>query len=164
MARRETGKVRFAIHHPPLAFLFPLQRGEAERRQTQIQPPRFRRGARSAERARLSAFHRGSHLREYLIPKARLQARLPGTWSERALPAFACPSPGMHLPPRSSCREADTQAAREQPAKPPAGTALAPMTRCASAPRPSRSEDCDVTGRETDVKGVVTVFMTCPGP
>ena len=58
-------------------------------------------GARSAERARLSAFHRGSHLREYLIPKARLQARLPGTWSERALPAFACPSPGMHLPPRS---------------------------------------------------------------
>jgi hypothetical protein len=53
------------------------------------------------ERARLPAFHRGSHLREYLIPKAQLQARLPGTWSERALPAFACPSPGMHLPPRS---------------------------------------------------------------
>src|ERR1700722_12849447 len=37
----------------------------------------------------------------YSIPKAQLQARLPGTWSERALPAFACPSPGMHLPPRS---------------------------------------------------------------
>src|SRR5579864_9086670 len=35
------------------------------------------RGARSAERARLSAFHRGSHLREYFIPKAQLQARLP---------------------------------------------------------------------------------------
>ena len=28
-----------------------------------------------------------------IIPKARLQARLPGTRSERALPAFACPSP-----------------------------------------------------------------------
>jgi hypothetical protein len=83
-------------------------------------------GARSAERARLSAFHHGSHLREYLIPKARLQARLPGTRSERALPAFACPSPGMHLPPRSSCREADTQAARERTANPPAGTAPAP--------------------------------------
>ena len=39
--------------------------------------------------------------RELFIPKAQLQARLPGTWSERALPAFACPSPGMHLPPRS---------------------------------------------------------------
>ena len=91
-----------------------------------------------SERARLPAFHRGSHLREYLIPKAQLQARLPGTWSERALPAFACPSPGMHLPPRSSCREADTQAARERTANPPAGTALAPMTRCASAPCPSR--------------------------
>ncbi len=36
-----------------------------------------------------------------VIPKAQLQARLPGTRSERALPAFACPSPGMHLPPRS---------------------------------------------------------------
>ncbi len=87
-------------------------------------------GAHPAGRARLSAFHHGSHLREYLIPKARLQARLPGTWSERALPAFACPSPGMHLPPRSSCREADTQAAREQRAKPPAGTAPAPPSAC----------------------------------
>src|ERR1700685_93290 len=44
----------------------------------------------------------------------------------------------MHLPPRSSCRGTDTQAAREQPAKPPAGTALAPMTRCASASCPSK--------------------------
>jgi hypothetical protein len=41
-------------------------------------------------------------------------------------------------PPRSSCREADTQAARERTATPPAGTALAPMTRCASAPCPSK--------------------------
>jgi hypothetical protein len=30
------------------------------------------------ERARLTAFHHGSHPREYLIPKAQLQARLPG--------------------------------------------------------------------------------------
>ena len=28
-----------------------------------------------------------------LIPKAQLQARLPGTWVQRALPAVACPSP-----------------------------------------------------------------------
>jgi hypothetical protein len=90
------------------------------------------------ERARLTAFHHGSHPREYLIPKAQLQARLPGTWSARALPAFACPSPGMHLPSRSYCREADTQAARERTANPPAGTALAPTTRCASAPCPSK--------------------------
>src|SRR5271169_6193382 len=73
---------------------------EAERRQTLINIRRILRcGARLARRARLSAFHRGSHLREYLIPKAQLQARLPGTWFARALPAFACPSPGMHLPP-----------------------------------------------------------------
>src|SRR5580700_9189909 len=37
------------------------------------------------KRAHLTAFHHGSHLREYLTPKARLQARLPGTRSERAL-------------------------------------------------------------------------------
>ena len=120
------GKVRFAIHHPPLAFFFPqIRRGG--RTPTDAEPTAaLAHGARSAKRARLSAFHRGSHLREYLIPKARLQARLPGTWSERALPAFACPSPGMHLPSRSSCREADTQAAREQAANPPAGTVPTP--------------------------------------
>jgi hypothetical protein len=28
-----------------------------------------------------------------LIPKAQVQARLPGTWFVRALPAIACPSP-----------------------------------------------------------------------
>src|SRR5580704_1605179 len=111
---------------------------EAERRQTQVTTAASCDAARALlERARLTAFHRGSHLRECLIPKAQLQARLPGTRSERALPAFACPSPGMHLPSRSSCREAETQAARERTAIPPAGTALAPMTRCASAPRPS---------------------------
>jgi hypothetical protein len=45
-----------AIHRPPLAFLFPLQRGEAERRQTQIQPPRLRtaRAQRSAHACRRS--------------------------------------------------------------------------------------------------------------
>ena len=50
-----------------------------------------------------------------VIPKAQLQARLPGTRSDagseptimrwrhcqRALPAVACPSPGKHPPPRS---------------------------------------------------------------
>src|SRR5208282_377340 len=36
-----------------------------------------------------------------VVPKAQLQARLPGTRSERALPAFACPSPVMHPTPRS---------------------------------------------------------------
>ena len=111
---------------------------EAERRQTQGTTAASCDAARAlAERARLTAFHRGSHLREYFIPKAQLQARFPRTRSERALPAFACPSPGMHLPPRSSCRGTDTQAAREQAANPPAGTAPAPMTRCASAPCPS---------------------------
>jgi hypothetical protein len=29
----------------------------------------------------------------FCAPMAQLQARLPGTWSDRVLPAFACPSP-----------------------------------------------------------------------
>ena len=96
------GKARFAIHHSPLAFLFPHPK-RGGRTPTDADPTAapIGHGARSAERARLSAFHHGSRLREYFIPKAQLQARLPGTWSARALPAFACPSPGMHLPSRS---------------------------------------------------------------
>src|ERR1700675_4198764 len=116
------------------------------------------------------ACRRSTAALEYLNPKAQLQARLPGTWSARALPAFACPSPGMHLPSRSSCREADTQAAREQPAKPPAGTALAPMTRCASAPCPSRERglhcNCysDLCQGKSDIRydDFVGLFLVTP--
>ena len=109
-------------------------------------PPHLAMRLAPLQRAHLSAFHRGSHLREYSIPKAQLQARLPGTRSARALPAFACPSPGMHLPPGRNAGGHDTQAAREQAANPPAGTALAPMTRCASAPCPSpeRGSRCNL--------------------
>ena len=57
----------------------------------------FRCGARSAERARLSAFHRGSHQGAF-APFAQLQARLPGTRFWQALPALACPSPGKAPP------------------------------------------------------------------
>jgi len=59
------GKVHFAIHHSPLAFFFPqIRRGG--RTPTDADPTTaLARGARSAERARLSAFHHGSHLREY---------------------------------------------------------------------------------------------------
>ena len=49
-------------------------------------------------RARLPALRSGSR-RDFHIP-AQLQARLPGTWLRRALPAFACPSPGK-APPAS---------------------------------------------------------------
>ena len=58
------------------------------------QPPRLRtaRAQQSAHACRRSTAALTSG--NYSIPKARLQARLPGTRSERALPAFACPSPG----------------------------------------------------------------------
>src|ERR1700692_4779336 len=76
---------------------------EAERRQTQGHNRRILRcGARPfGARTLVGVPPRLSARGEYLIPKAQLQARLPGTWSVRAVPAFACPSPGMHLPPRS---------------------------------------------------------------
>ena len=67
----QIGKVRFANRYSPLAFPFlRKRRKEAERRQTQVTNRRIlRRGARSTERARLPAFHRGSHLRELFHPK-----------------------------------------------------------------------------------------------
>jgi len=50
------------------------------------------------------------------------------------------------------------EAARERLAKPPAGTALAPMARHASGPRPLRERDstAHVTKLATDVKGTVS--------
>jgi hypothetical protein len=79
---------------------------EAERRQTRAIPPaRIRRAGRGARhgrsglrravrygRARLPAFHLGSAKGTY-VTQGATQAMLPGTRSERVLPAFACPSP-----------------------------------------------------------------------
>ena len=45
-------------------------------------------GARLAYRRSTAALARGTP-----VPKAQVQARLPGTWFPRALPAVACPSP-----------------------------------------------------------------------
>ena len=89
---------RISLPYPPLATCFCLpskKKGEAERRQTLGTTAASCDAARAlVERARLTAFHHGSRLRELFHPKGSAQARLPGTRSERALPAFACPSPG----------------------------------------------------------------------
>src|SRR5579862_3775784 len=91
-----------------------------------------------------------------IIPSQRLSFR-PG-FLGRGLHGRYPPSPvpvqGSTSHPGHNAGRHDAQAAREQAANPPAGTALAPMSRCASAPCPSRSEDGDVTGTETRVKGV----------
>jgi hypothetical protein len=51
-------------------------------------------GAARAERCALASRRPTTALaRGTLVPKALLQARLPGTWSLRALPGVACPSP-----------------------------------------------------------------------
>ena len=93
----------------------------------------FRCGARLARRARLPAFHHGSHLRELFHPKGSARARLPGHGADkrRVAPAgagFGCsdaprapvlvPAGMMPEPPGSSSDE-----------PPPAGTALAPISR-----------------------------------
>ena len=57
---------------------------------------------------------------------------LNGRYPPSPVPAQGCTS----HPGRNAGRH-DAQAAREQAANPPAGTALAPMTQCASAPCPS---------------------------
>jgi hypothetical protein len=117
------------LRYPPLATCFFLPsskegRQNADRRRTNRRIIGC--GARSAERARLSAFHRGTCARTWQS-LALLQARLPGTWSSRALPALSCPSPvaAPHAPvvmPASMM----PGAARERTANPPAGTAPAP--------------------------------------
>jgi hypothetical protein len=90
-----------------------------------------------------------------IIPSQRLSFR-PG-FLGRGLNGRYPPSPvpvqGSTSHPGRNAGRHDAQAAREQAAKPPAGAALAPMARCASAPCPSLSEDANVTGIETYVKG-----------
>ena len=84
-----------------------------------------------------------------IIPSQRLSFRpgflgrgLYGRYPPSPVPVQGCTS----HPGRNAGRH-DAQAAREQAANPPAGTALAPMTRCASAP-------CDVTVMRTNVKSL----------
>ena len=74
-----------------------------------------------------------------IIPSQRLSFRpgflgrgLNGRYPPSPVPVQGCTSHPGHNAGRH-----DAQAAREQAANPPAGTALAPMTQCASAPRPS---------------------------
>ena len=61
-----------------------------------------------------------------IVPKAQLQARLPGTWSERALPAIACPSPASTSRPGHN-------AGRLMPKPPGSGSDEPPP----AAPRPA---------------------------
>src|SRR5580700_477278 len=125
MARRERGK---ALRYPPLATCFFLPSSKrGGRTPTDADPTAaLAHGARSAERARLSAFHRGSHLRELFHPKgsASGQASWDLVWT--GVTRLRLSQSREHLPSRSSCREADTQAARERTANPPASTAPAP--------------------------------------
>ena len=115
----------------------------------------YGRGSRSAERARLSAFHHGSRQRDFR--RLRLSFR-PGFLgrgkSARSLKArpnrgaetlriFSGRYPPLPVPVQRSTSRAGhsagrlmPEAARERLAKPPAGTALAPAARCASGPRP----------------------------
>ena len=79
--------IRFAVSPTP-------RNKEAERRQTLFNNLRtLRRGSALSGQFAFRVPPHGVLPRDLIIPKAQLQARLPGTWSERALPAFACPSP-----------------------------------------------------------------------
>ena len=130
---------------------------EAERRQTLIRILRILRcGSRLMARSFVGVPPRLSP--KGIIPSQRLSFRpgflgrgLHGRYPPSPVPVQGCTSHPGHNAGRH-----DAQAARERPANPPAGTALAPMTRCASAPCPSMSEDCDVTDVETYVNKKVT--------
>jgi hypothetical protein len=133
---------------------------EAERRQTQGNHRRILRcGARSfGARTLVGVPPRLSP--KGVISSQRLSFRpgflgrgLNGRYPPSPVPVQGCTS----HPGRNAGRH-DAQAAREQTANPPAGTALAPMTRCASVPCPSMSEDCSVTAVETNVNKKVTRY------
>ena len=137
---------------------------EAERRQTQVTNRRILRcgarpfGARTLDGVPPRLSPKG------IIPSQRLSFRpgflgrgLNGRYPPSPVPVQGCTS----HPGRNAGRH-DAQAAREQAANPPAGTALAPMTRCASAPCPSMSEDDDVTVMGTNVKEKVTQYPAFP--
>jgi hypothetical protein len=112
---------------------------EAERRQTQGHNRRILRcGARSFGARTLDGVPPRLSPKG-IIPSQRLSFR-PG-FLGRGLNGRYPPSPvpvqGSTSHPGPNAGRHDAQAAREQAANPPAGTALAPMTRCASVPCPS---------------------------
>ena len=123
------------------------------------------------ERARLTAFHRGSHLGEYFIPKVSFRPGFLGLGLNGRYPPSPVPVQGCTSHPGRNAGRHDAQAAREQPAKPPAGTALAPMTRCASAPRPSperglysncNRDICQEVVSEKDTSEFMILSPSCP--
>src|SRR6202034_387884 len=116
---------------------------EAERRQTEGHTRRILRcGARSfGARTLVGVPPRLSP--KGIIPSQRLSFR-PG-FLGRGLHGRYPPSPvpvqGSTSHPGRNAGRHDAQAARERTANPPAGTALAPMTRCASASCPSTERE-----------------------
>jgi hypothetical protein len=98
-------------------------------------------------------------------PLARLQARLPGTRSSRALPALSCPSPvaAPHTPvvmPKSMMPEA----ARERFANPARGHRTRSAIRLASGMRPSMSENVLARNGYGDGCQIRSLDWRCCGP
>jgi hypothetical protein len=126
---------------------------EAERRQTLIRILRISRcGSRLAARSFVGVPPRLSP--QGIIPSQRLSFRpgFLGLGLNGRYPPSPVPVQGSTSHPGRNAGRHDAQAAREQAANPPAGTALAPMTRCASAPCPSLERGLCVTAMETNVK------------
>ncbi len=72
----------------------PRKKKEAERRKTLIRILRnLAIAARAGDSALACRRSTAALARGTPVPKAQVQARLPGTWFPRALPAVACPSP-----------------------------------------------------------------------
>ena len=123
---------------------------EAERRQTQGNHRRILRcGARSFGARTLDGVPPRLSPKG-IIPSQRLSFRpgFLGLGPNGRYPSSPVPVQGSTSHPGHNAGRHDAQAAREQAANPPAGTALAPMTRCASVSCPSleRGWGCNYNG------------------
>src|ERR1700688_899045 len=101
---------------------------EAERRQTLGSTAASSDAARAlSERARLTAFHRGSlPVGSISSPRLSFRPGFLGRGLHGRYPASPVPVQGCTSHPGHDAGRHDAQAAREQRAKPPAGTAPAP--------------------------------------
>ena len=93
---------------------------------------------------------------EYSSPRLSFRPGFLGRGLNGRYPPSPVPVQGCTSRPGHNAGRHDAQAAREQAANPPAGTALAPMTQCASVSCPSLERGLSSNWNRDECQGAVT--------